>query len=123
MSTTLVPPEAGSTDRRRRRRTILKFSLAAVALLGIGAAATSSAWTDDAWFSATASAASVELEGSLTPGGPYTAADVVGSAIVIPATTFANMVPGEVRTVTVYLHNASTVPLAVPAGTVTATGP
>lgn len=122
MSTPLVPPEAGATDRRRRRRTILKFSLAIVALLGIGAAATSSAWTDDAWFSATASAASIELEGSLTQGGPYELADVVGDAIVIPAATFENMVPGEVRTVTLYLHNASTVALDVPAGTVGATG-
>lgn len=123
MSTTLVPPEATTSGRPSRRRTVTKFALAALALLGIGAAATSAAWTDDAWFSGTASAATVELEGSLTSGGPWELADVVGEAVVIPPETFENMLPAEVRTVTLYLHNASSVPLSVPAGTLSATGP
>jgi len=52
-----------TTDRRARRATLTKLALAAVAVLGVGAALTSAAWTDDAWFSAAATAGEVELEG------------------------------------------------------------
>lgn len=110
-----------SDDRRKKRAAIARFVLAGVAVLGIGAAATSAAWTDDAWFSANANSATVELQASLD-GSTWIDADTSGAAAVtIPPATFANMVPGQTRTVTLHLKNASTVPLAIGAPVVTPT--
>jgi hypothetical protein len=113
MSNHTAEIEAPERDRKRRRGTIIKFSLAAVALFGIGAAATSAAWTDDAWFSASATAASVELQGSLSSTTGFVPADDVATAVVIGASTFANLTPGQVRTVHVYIKNTSSIPLTV----------
>ena len=56
-TTTTARPDATERDERKRKRAaIIKFSLAGAAVLGIGAAATSAGWTDNAWFSADASA-------------------------------------------------------------------
>jgi len=109
-----------ATERKRRRRTAVRISFAAVALLGIGAAATSAAWTDDAWFSATASGASIELQGSLD-GTTWTDADTSATAVTIPAATFANLGQGASKTVTIQIKNSSTVPVTV-AQTVTPSG-
>ena len=52
-----------------RKRPTLRIALAGVALLGIGAAITTAAWTDDVFFGATATASSFDLQGRavLTP--------------------------------------------------------
>lgn len=109
--------------RRARRRTVTKFGLAGLAVLGIGAAATSAAWTDDAWFSGTANAATVELQGA-TNIAPlaWLDADTESAAVVIPANAFADMLPGETRTETINIRNISTVALAVPEPAVVTTG-
>ena len=64
MTTTTTSTRLDATDRderKRKRAAIIKFSLAGAAVLGIGAAATSAGWTDDAWFSASASAVATEM--------------------------------------------------------------
>ncbi|MFV0635043.1 hypothetical protein [Demequina sp.] len=98
-----------------KRTTLAKFSLAGIAVLGIGAAATAAAWTDDVWFTAEAEAATFDLQGSVdgstwldvgvdpVPDDPDD--DV---AIVIPATEFAGIGPDYSHTTTLYLKNAGT---------------
>lgn len=116
-----APTTAPADDRRKKRAAVARFVLAGVAVLGIGAAATSAAWTDDAWFSASATAATVELEASLN-GTDWEPADTSATAVVVPAAQFANMVPGQTRTVTLHLRNISSVPLALGAPVVTPSG-
>lgn len=116
--------------RRAKRPTIIKLALAGIAVLGIGAALTSAAWTDDAWFTASATAGEVELEGRPVAVDPETEfdwieADDEATAVVVPADRLAGLVPDEVRTFDIELRNASTVPLYVtldPTTGVVATG-
>lgn len=98
-------------ERRRKRAAIVKFSLAGAAVLGIGAAATSASWTDDAWFLASGSAAGssddfIELQGS-NDGSTWIDADDAGGAVSVPlnAAEFADMFPGETRTTSIYIKN------------------
>ena len=106
--------------RRRRKGVVLRFGLAGLALLGIGAAATSASWTNDAWFNAASSSASVLLDGSATSAtGPWTAADTDATGITFAGTTFSLLVPGQTRTATYWVKNSSSTCLNVPAPTVT----
>jgi len=120
MSTALpTTPTTEPRDRRRRRGVVfLKFGLAGAALLGIAAAATSAAWTDNAWFSASASAATVQLQGSLdsTPLS-WQVANTKGAALEIPAATFTNLVPGQTATYTVHVKNNGSVAITIAAPT------
>ena len=91
-------------ERKRKRAAIVKFSLAGAAVLGIGAAATSALWTDDAWFAAEASAVdpstAIDLQGAYvgTTATPQdsdfaTADDEPGTGtdfVTIPAEVFAD---------------------------------
>ena len=112
-----VTHTAGTTtdrDRKRRGVVFLKFGLAGAALLGIAAAATSAAWSDDAWFSASATGATIELQGALDSAPTsWDAADTKTASLAIPESTFEDLVPGEVRTYDVHLHNAGSTPLSV----------
>jgi len=103
-------------ERKRKRAAILKFSLAGAAVLGIGAAATSAAWTDDAWFLAQGSAGTdaggvVELEGRVAGQANWVQADSDIDAIEFglgaDVDGFAGMAPGETREMTIELRNAS----------------
>lgn len=112
-------------ERRRRRAAIVKLSLAGAAVLGIGAAATSAVWTDDAWFSASASAvdpdSAIDLRGAFNEAAPGTApavgdfaeADDLGAAVVIPPSVFAGLTAGDTVTTTVWIHNAGTSDLQI----------
>ena len=107
-----------TTARRTQRPTIIKLALAAVAVLGIGAALTSAAWTDDAWFTASATAGEVELEGrpvaiDTEPEFEWELADDAGTAVDIPADRLGGLIPEETRTIEIELLNSSTVPLYV----------
>ncbi|QGQ19688.1 hypothetical protein GC089_11195 [Cellulomonas sp. JZ18] len=106
MSTTA--DEDGRTVRRRRLpavAAVLGLGLAT----GAGVASTSAAWTDDAWFSASASAATaVDLRGS-TDGVTYVPGDDGATAVVLDAVT--GLTPDAPVTRTLHLWNASTVPL------------
>jgi len=123
-TTTLDVTAQDAPERKKRKRAaFIKFGLVGAALVGIGAAATSAAWTDDAWFSATASGATIELEGSLQAPVAWDPADDASAALVIPATTFADLVPGEVRTYTIHVKNSgsSDITVAAPVWTPDAT--
>lgn len=109
---TTTAPERDA--RRRRGGTLVRFGLAGVAVLGIGAAATSAAWTDQAWFAGTAGAADVELQASVD-GQSWFDADTSGDdvAVTIPADAFDALNQGEERTLTLHLRNDGTVPLTL----------
>ncbi|GAA1825033.1 hypothetical protein [Agromyces salentinus] len=115
-------------EQARKRRLITGIALASVAVLGVGAAITTAAWTDDVWFSATANTSSIELYGALGDTAPaldpanWEEADDEGTAIVIPAASFADLVPEETRAVQIWLWNDSTVDLSVELATLTLTG-
>ena len=125
MSTALpTTPSTEPRERRRRRGVVfLKFGLAGAALLGIAAAATSAAWTDNAWFSADAHAATVKVSAS-SDGTNFSYADTGngGTAITFGATEFGQLNAGVTKTVTLYLRNDGTVPLTVSAVTTSGSG-
>ncbi|KQM80721.1 hypothetical protein [Agromyces sp. Leaf222] len=115
-------------EQARKRRLITGISLAAVAVLGVGAAITTAAWTDNVWFSATANTSSIELLGAVgetepAPGdAAWEEADEESTAVVIPAASFADLVPEETRAVQIWLWNDSTVDLSVELATLDLTG-
>lgn len=104
---------AHNEERKTKRRAVLAFVLAALSVGGIGAAATSAAWTDNVFFSAKSEAASFNLQGSLD-GSTWSESDSQGSIqLAVPATTLANLVPGETRTVDLYVKNLGSVGAAL----------
>lgn len=89
-----------------------RIGVAGVAALGIGAAITTAAWTDQVFFSAEGQAAGFNLQGSTTASGPWGEYETVGDALVIPldSSNFENLIPNEAtRTLDVYVLNDSTV--------------
>ncbi|UZN04064.1 hypothetical protein [Cellulomonas sp. S1-8] len=116
--TTTAPVQ--DDKRRRRGGVFLRFGLAGIAVLGIGAAATSAAWTDQAWFAGSASAVTVELQGSVD-GTTWIDADTsaAGIAVAIPESTFAGLNQGADRTYTLNLKNSGSTPLTLGTATVT----
>jgi hypothetical protein len=95
--------------RKGKRRPVIAIVLATLAIGGIGAAATSAAWTDNVFFSATAQAATFNLQGSLDGSTNWVESDNQSSIqLTIPASTFGNMLPGQTRTATVYVKNTGT---------------
>ncbi|MEV8252839.1 hypothetical protein AB0O95_02615 [Rhodoglobus sp. NPDC076762] len=107
----------------RKISTIIRLALASVALIGIGAAATSAAWTAQATLTAGAKTASIELYGALavngtcsTPAGaPYVEADTNAGAVAITLASgeFAALLPGQQRSVAICLRNGGDLPLNV----------
>ncbi|MDM8086430.1 hypothetical protein QUV83_16785 [Cellulomonas cellasea] len=120
MTSTNVAASEQDRDKRRRRGALVRFGLAGVAVLGVGAAVTSAAWTDDAWFAGSASAAEVELQGSID-GSTWYDADTNGSgiAVAIPEQELAGLNQGADETVTLHLKNDGNTPLTLGSGTVT----
>lgn len=111
------------SDKDTRKSRAVRLGAVLLAVVGVTAAATSAGFSNDAWFSASADAGTIQLQGSLD-GENWTDADSDGEGVVIsiPADRFANMVPGDTRSVTVHLHNDSTVPVVVDKK-LTVTGP
>ncbi|MBO3096289.1 hypothetical protein [Cellulomonas dongxiuzhuiae] len=106
-------------EPRRRAGVFLRFGLAGIAVLGIGAAATSAAWTDQAWFAGNATSVTVDLQGS-TDGRTWADADTSAAGVVVqvPAAAFDDLNQGADVTVTLHLRNAGTVPLTLGAADV-----
>ncbi|MFC8190440.1 hypothetical protein ACFUMH_02120 [Cellulomonas sp. NPDC057328] len=108
---------ADRDERSRKKAAVVRYSLAGVALLGVGAALTSAAWTDDAWFQGEASAVAqddIELQGGLSEAALVDADDLSNAVdISVDPNQLANFVPGETRVVTLYLKNDGVVPLDV----------
>jgi hypothetical protein len=101
------------SERRGIRRPIIAVGLAALAVGGIGAAITSAAWTDNAFFSAPAAAATFSLQGSLD-GKTWNESNNPDSIqLVIPAEEFANLLPGQTRTVDLWVRNQGSVSAAL----------
>jgi len=102
-----------ATKKKNKRRPIVAFALATLAVGGVGAALTSAAWTDNVFFSAQADAATFDLQGSLD-GATWQQSDNKGSIqLVVPATQFAKLLPGQSRTVTLYVKNFGNVNAAL----------
>lgn len=126
MTATIAPQheefetEAGTS----RRRKITKFALAGVAVLGIGAALTSAAWTDNVWFGGSASSSDFDLQGRGTAGeGDWEAVGIGNSTQVdIPATAFTNIGPNTPDTHTIEVRNASTIDVKIDSIAITGTG-
>jgi hypothetical protein len=97
------------------RRRLLAVLLALLAVGGVGAAVTSAAWTDNVFFSSKASAASFNLQGSLgSATGPWTESDDSANiTLVVPAATFADLVPGRTVDVSLYVKNVGSVAAAL----------
>jgi len=106
-----------TTRTATRRRTTLRIALAGVAIAGIGAAITTAVWTDDVFFSATATASSFDLQGSAASTGPWADLGVPGddAVIAITAAGLTTLSPSASIDVPFYLCNVGTT-----AGTVTA---
>lgn len=126
MTTSTSRRHARGRAQRSRRWGITRFALAGAALLGIGAAATSAAWTDGTWFSLQASSASVQLEASTTGlAGSWVDADAdpgVTFGTTAP-NVFTNLLPGQTRSATIYLKNTGSTCVNVAAATVTKSAP
>ncbi|UUT35223.1 hypothetical protein [Microbacterium elymi] len=115
MNDTTTRTARRTARQARKRRPIIAGALALLAVGGIGAAVTSAAWTDNVFFSAPAQAATFNLQGSLD-GGSWVESDNAGSIqLVVPAATFANMLPGQTRTVTLQVKNTGTANAALTA--------
>jgi predicted ribosomally synthesized peptide with SipW-like signal peptide len=113
---------ANRAERRSRKRPIVAAVLALVAVGGIGAVATSAAWTDNVFFTAPAQAATFDLQGSLD-GSTWVQSDNPNSIqLVVPAATFANLLPGQTRNVTLYVENTGTANSALVASAAWASG-
>jgi hypothetical protein len=115
MTTTIAADAADRQDERKRKRgAVIKFSLAGAALLGIAAAATSAAWTDQAWFKIDATSATVDLDASID-GVNWAPADGAGTAVTvtIPASSFGNINQSFNKTLTLHLRNSGSVPLTL----------
>ncbi len=96
--------------RHPRWRVVVAAVLGGGVLVGFGSAATSAAWTDDAYGVAEASAALVDLRGS-SDGADWSPADTAGAAVRLAAVT--DLTPDKPVQRTVHLWNASSVPLAL----------
>lgn len=107
------------SSTKGRKRATLKIVLAGVAIAGVGAAITTAVWTDDVFFSATATASSFDLQGRAGTSGTWLDVGVPGDSdttpIVLTAAGLDALSPGETILVPFQLCNVGTV-----AGTVTA---
>lgn len=110
-----------NAKRNTKRGTVIRLSLASLALVGIGAAATTAAWTDNVFFAAQATTETFNLQGS-ADNSTWVEGNPVGAAIQVPAAAFANLTPGDTKVTTVYVKNAGTIPAILAAPTAAGTG-
>lgn len=119
---TTQPATRRDSRKKNKRRPIVAFALATLAVGGVGAALTSAAWTDNVFFSAQADAATFDLQGSLDGKTWQQSDDKKAIQLVVPATTFAKLLPGQSRTVTLYVKNYGNVNAALTSSTEWAAG-
>jgi hypothetical protein len=108
--------------RRTKRRPVAAFALAALAVGGVGAAITSAAWTDNAFFAAPATAATFDLQGSLDGKAWSDSANPDAVELVVPADKLANLLPGQTRTIDLWVRNQGSVNAALTSTVRFATG-
>lgn len=98
------------SDARRRSR-MLRLTLAAIALLGIGAAITAAAWTDDVYFEANLASGSLDLQGRVSSDGGNTWSSWRQSddpSDITLSVNFNALNPGDERTMSVEVRNQGT---------------
>ena len=100
-----------TTDTPTKRRKVTKFALAGVAVLGIGAAATSAAWSDNVFFGAEAAAADFELQGYSPVANAWVDADSGVTRIVLPAGILDEVGPGIADSYTLNIRNNGDLPI------------
>lgn len=108
-------------DRTDRPRNRSRIALAALATLGIGAAVTTAAWTDQVWFQAPAEAATFNLQARASLSDEWGEYATEGESLIIPidSSGFGNIVPGAgPLTTEVYVKNASSVDTSIALATV-----
>ncbi len=106
-----MEPTVIQHESSTRRRKVTKFALAGVAVLGIGAALTSAAWSDNVFFGGTTSAAEFELQGWDPTAGDWFDADTSGARIVLPADALTEVGPGISDSYTVTVRNNGDLPI------------
>ncbi|WP_261164312.1 hypothetical protein [Microbacterium sp. Marseille-Q6965] len=74
---------------------------------------TTAAWTDNTLFSASADAATFDLEGSMDGATWVESDDPAAIQLAVPASTFADLLPGESRSVTLHVRNVGSVSAAL----------
>jgi hypothetical protein len=104
----VIPVYENSTNRRRK---VTKFALAGVAVLGVGAALTSAAWSDNVWFGGNTDAADFELQG--WNGTGWEDADTQADGIVLPATAFDEIAPGIGDSYELRVRNNGDIPISL----------
>ena len=119
MAMTLTPHDETEFETAGRRRKITKFALAGVAVLGVGAALTSAAWSDNVFFGGTSSAADFELQGWDPTAGDWFNADTSGARIVLPAGILDEVGPGIEDRYTLSVRNNGDLPIQLEAPMVT----
>ena len=68
------------------KRTTLKLVLAGIAIVGVGAAITTAVWTDNVFFSATATASSFDLQGRQADPDAWQDVGIPGDSDTTPIT-------------------------------------
>ena len=133
-NTELRPRGADRTPpptRRRRTSSVVRLALAGVAVIGIGAAITTAAWTDNVFFTASAEASSFDLQGAplgaaadCAAATPYGDLGLPGDEVAINITTaeLGALIPEEPVAVEFCLFNAGSVDGTLTLGTVAVTG-
>lgn len=123
MNDITAQPAADTESRKGKRRPIIAFALAALAVGGIGAAATSAAWTDNVFFSAQAESATFNLQGSIDGGATWQESNDKGSIqLTVPLAELANLLPGQTRTIDLDIKNLGSVSAALTSSVEFATG-
>ncbi|AMB59404.1 hypothetical protein [Microterricola viridarii] len=114
---------ASTSSKRAKRSTAIRLSLAGLALVGIGAAATTAAWTDNVFFSASATSATFNLQGSHNGTTWAEGADEAGAiAIGVDPAAFTNIKPNETRTANIWIKNDSSIAAKLAAPVISGTG-
>lgn len=113
-----------TTEVPNKRRKVTKFALAGVAVLGVSAAATSAAWSDNVFFGAEAAAADFELQGWNPSTSTWVNADDGITAILLPASAFDKVGPGIGDTYRLRVRNSGDLPIYLNKAPIpTTTGP
>lgn len=111
---TTQPATRRDSRKKNKRRPIVAFALATLAVGGVGAALTSAAWTDNVFFSASAAAATFDLEGSVDGGKTWSQSDAEGNiTLKIDPSAYANLLPKQTRTVKLNVRNNGNVNAAL----------
>lgn len=111
MAMTITPHDETEFEAPGRRRKITKFALAGVAVLGVGAALTSAAWSDNVFFGGSAETAEFELSGQDPATGDWVPADDDTAAITLPADALNNVGPNISDSYTLRVRNDGTIPI------------